>query len=260
MKTKSWVILFAVAGCNSLSGMSEDEFCKEYAKRECARVADLCSFMPSVCEPVRVTACRAMAASSKTGVRKFNPDNAQGCLDQVNTAYANVPIDAAHLAALDKACARVFEGNAAATEACTVDFDCTKNLVCDKGRCGTARVVGSGGGCANFGEVCPAGEYCSNATGFYLCTRRQAQGAACGAGQPCVEDLRCNGTCGPRLDSGATCAADDECKSAYCNAYPPAGSTRKCGAGLNFSEGSASCQAFMDPAATPPAADAGAQD
>lgn len=247
MKTKYCVILLAIAGCNSVSGMSEDEFCKEYAKRECAKVATFCSFMPSSCEPVRVTACKAMAAGSKTGARQFNPDNAQRCLDQVNTAYATLPIDAVRLSALDKACSRVFEGKAAAAEACTVDYDCTKDLVCDKGRCGTPRVVAAGGMCANFGESCPAGEYCGNASGFYMCARRPALGAACSASQPCVEDLRCTGTCAARLDIGATCASDDECKSSYCNVYVPAGSPRKCGPGLTFSDGSPSCQAFMTP-------------
>src|ERR1700740_3540712 len=91
------------AGCGGKS-MTEDEFCKEYAKRECAKVADTCGFATTVCEPVRVSACQAMAAASKTGMRKFNADSAGKCLDQVNAAYASFPVIAAKLQALDLAC------------------------------------------------------------------------------------------------------------------------------------------------------------
>jgi hypothetical protein len=240
------VLLGAAGGCSLGSKMTEDEFCQDYSKRECAKVANYCSFSASSCEPSRLDNCKAMAAASKTGARQFNVDNADRCLKQLDTTYASLPIDATKLAALDAACARVFSGSAKANESCTVDFDCTGDLICDKARCGTRKVVAAGGGCANIGETCPTGQYCNmaNATSPYFCTSKQGQGAACSDAQPCTEKLRCTGTCGPRLAIGMICTSDDECESLYCNPYAPAGA-RKCGVGLSFSDGSPSCLAFM---------------
>jgi hypothetical protein len=238
------LFVLALGSCSLTKTMTEDEFCKEYAKRECAKVAGYCVFPASSCEPLRVTACQQMAAASKTGNRKFNADNAGTCLDQVDKTYGTIPIVALQLQALDRACSRVFSGAAKATEACSIDFDCDGALICDKGRCGAAKVVGSGGGCANVGETCPKGEYCSNASGLYTCTKKQAAGAACSDSQPCVETLRCTATCTARADIGATCASDDECTSGYCTLYPAAGQPRKCGPGLSFADGSPSCLAY----------------
>jgi hypothetical protein len=235
--------------------MTEDQFCQEYAKRECAKVANYCSFAASSCEPSRLDNCKSMAAHSKTGARQFNADNADRCLKQVDTAYATLPIDATKLAALDAACGRVFSAGAKANEACTVDFDCDGDLICDKAHCGSRKIVAAGAGCANVGEVCPTGQYCSNASGLFNCTPKQAQGATCSDTQPCTEKLRCTGTCAARLAIGMLCNSDDECESLYCNPYAAAGA-RKCGAGLSFSDGSPSCLAFMGSAI--PAPDAGA--
>ncbi len=251
----TWIVIVSLAGCQLTKSMTEAEFCQEYGKRECAKVADICAFPAASCEPVRQAACQQMAAASKTGTRTFNPDNADRCLKQVDATYVNFPVDAARLATLDRTCARVFSGTVKANEACTIDYDCQGDLICDKGRCGVARKVASGGGCANIGETCPAGEYCNTAGGIPTCAKRQAAGATCSDTQPCVEDLRCTGTCGARLAIGMTCTADDECQSLYCNPYPAAGSPRKCGPGLSFSDGSPSCAAFMGSGA--PAADAG---
>jgi hypothetical protein len=245
MKASFPLFVLALGACNLGKSMTEDEFCKEYGKRECAKVAGYCEFTASSCEPLRVTACQQMAAASKTGSRKFNADNADRCLDQVNKTYGTIPIMPPQLDALDRACSRVFSGAAKANEACTVDFDCDGDLVCDKGRCGAAKVVASGGGCANVGETCPKGEYCTNSTGLYQCTRKQAAGATCSDSQPCVETLRCTGTCTARAEVGATCASDDECASGYCTPYPAPGTPRKCSSGLSFAAGSTSCQAYM---------------
>jgi hypothetical protein len=239
--------LFVIAwgGCSLGKSMTEDQFCQEYAKRECGKVAGYCNFPASSCEPVRAAACQQMASASKTGNRKFNSDNADRCLDQVNKTYGGIPITPDKLEALDTACSRVFSGGAKANDACTIDFDCAGDLICDKGRCGARRVVAAGGGCANIGETCPKGQYCSNATGLYQCTAKLAAGATCSDSQPCVESLRCTGTCTARSEMGATCASDDECTSGYCTAYPAPGTPRKCGNGLSFAEGSASCTAYM---------------
>jgi hypothetical protein len=155
IKSMRFVALLLVAGCGKLGDdMTEAQFCKEYAKRECARVGAFCSFDAALCEPSRTTNCMAMAANSTSATRKFNPDRTDRCLDQVNKAYATLPIDAAKLNDLANACERVFEGTAKANQDCAIDYDCQGDLICDKGRCGTRRVVAAGGGCADIHEVC----------------------------------------------------------------------------------------------------------
>lgn len=54
-------------------------------------------------------------------------------------------------------------------EPCISDPECGPGLICDKNRCGIERVVPSGGGCANVGERCPAGEFCDGSQGVFLC-------------------------------------------------------------------------------------------
>jgi hypothetical protein len=243
--TLSFLCLTA-AGCTlGVKDRTEDEFCQEYARRECAKVATLCTFAPASCEPVRTAACRQRSASSKTGARQYSAGAGDKCLDAVDKAYATVPIDATRLAELAAACERVFQGQAASREACTVDYDCAGELTCEQGRCATRKVVAANEGCANLGETCPRGQFCAREGLDPVCTKRQDSGAACSDARPCLEDFRCTGTCTAKLEAAATCAASDECKSGYCNEYPPAGSPRKCSVGLNFSEGSSSCQAFM---------------
>jgi hypothetical protein len=254
----SFVLLATFTGCGLGKSMTEDQFCQEYAKRECAKVAAYCSFSATSCEPLRLTACHQMADASKSATRQYNADSAGKCLDQVNATYGTLPITADKLQALDRACSRVFSGGAKAAAACTIDFDCEKDLICDKGHCGAAKVVGSGAGCANIGETCPKGQSCTNTGGLFMCTAKQAMGAACSATQPCVEELRCTGTCVARADNAAVCMDDDECKSGYCNAYVAPGSPRKCGLGLSFSDGSPSCAFYMG--MTPSGSDAGTSD
>jgi hypothetical protein len=244
---RSWVIaaLGAAAGCTfGGSDMTEERFCQEYAHRECEKVATFCSFTAASCEPVRETACRERAAQSKTASRMFNAANVDACFAALTAAYQALPVTAAKLKTVDDACGRVFQGVTKAGESCTNDFDCAGKLVCDKGRCGTASVVGSGGGCANIGESCPKGEYCSMATGIYLCTPKQKRSMTCSQTQPCAEGLRCRDTCDLQYDIGMNCAVDDDCQSLYCNPAP-AGTVRTCGPGLTFSAGAYSCTPYM---------------
>src|SRR4029079_19204397 len=60
---------------------------------------------------------------------------------------------------------------------------------------------------------------------------------------PCLEALRCSGgSCVDRVALGGTCASNDDCATAapYCNHY----AGNRCGLGLSFAEGSASCEDF----------------
>ena len=236
--------LGAIAGCSKAPGMTEDQFCQEYARIECGKVATFCGFSAAACEPIRVNACREMSGRLKTGAHQFNPANTDPCLKALETAYAAPFIVAAMLKTVDDTCARVFAGTAKATDSCAVDFDCTAGLICDKGRCGTERVVASMGGCANIGERCPAAEFCSNdnPSMIFLCARRVDQGGACALSHPCAPGLRCRSTCLVRLDNGGECSEDDDCTSGYCTRYVV---KRTCSLGLTFSPESASCVAYM---------------
>jgi hypothetical protein len=237
------VCALSVAGCNHLgSTMTEEQFCQEYAKIECSKVSAFCSFNPATCEPVRVAACRESAGRVKGVGHQFNPGNTDRCLKKLEEAYRVLPIGATMLKGVDDACARVFEGTAKPAEMCTLDYDCANGLICDKGRCGTEKLVASLGGCANIGERCPKGEYCTNATGIFLCAKRLAEGAPCALSTPCAEDLRCRNTCVRRLEIQGSCLLDEDCLSGYCNLYV---SNRTCGLGLTFSPESPSCIAYM---------------
>lgn len=240
------------AGCGRGDSMTEEEFCQEVARRECGKVATICGTPVESCGLVRAAVCRETAAQARAGGRVYNPAGADGCLDRISDVYQTLPIFPQALKDLDEVCARVFRGAAHASQPCMVDYDCDKNLVCDKGRCGTPKTVAAGAGCANIGERCPSGQYCSNASAVYVCTKRQDRGQTCAPALPCLERYRCAGTCVERLPSGVACERDDDCETAYCNPY----GAPRCVAGLTFSPDSPSCLAYMG--APTPVADAAA--
>jgi len=159
-----------------------------------------------------------------------------------------------------RTCERVFQGMSQPNQPCQIDYDCIDSLICDKGLCGTPKMVSSGNGCANIGEFCPPAEFCSNMNSakVYVCTKAQAKGQACGPGQPCDPTYRCMGTCVDKLGVGAPCNADDECSTGYCNPYVRTGEVRVCLGGLGFAFGSASCDAYMGTTTARMAPDAGA--
>jgi hypothetical protein len=222
---------------------TEEQFCQEYARIECSKIAPFCSFNPDNCEPARVNACRVAAAQLKGVGHQYNAANTDACLKKLGDAYMIPLITATMMKGVADTCARVFEGTAKVTEACVADYDCSGGLICDKGHCGVEKIVSSGGLCANPGERCPKGEYCTSATGVFICTKRAAAGVACALSVPCEETLRCeSAVCVPRLDTQGACTQDDDCISGYCNLYIP---NRTCGVGLTFSVGSPSCIAYM---------------
>src|SRR5438093_4663540 len=134
----------AMAGCNrGPAAMTEEQFCAEYARIECSKVAAFCSFNPASCEPVRTSACRASAGRVKGAGHEFNPDNSDRCLKKLEEAYKALPISAAMLKAVDDACTRVIEGTAKSNDACVQDYDCAGGLICDKGHCGVEKIVAS---------------------------------------------------------------------------------------------------------------------
>lgn len=220
--------------------LTEAQFCQQYAKRECEKLAGFC-FQPAAdCERVREQACQTFAASQKSGVRQFRPGNADACLAKVSMTYSTASITPAALADLNQVCSRVFQGTAKANETCTVDYDCEAQLICTRGRCGPRRNVAPGGNCGNPGEVCSMGEYCRASDGFAVCTARKAKDATCSATEPCLETLRCDGTCADRRPSGGPCGSNDDCQTGYCSPY-----SRTCGSALVFGDDSNPCKAYF---------------
>lgn len=234
------LVIGGAAGCGGGDdGLSEDEFCQEYARRECTGAGIFCGFPMESCLAVRAQACRDESAKMKGPTRPYVAANVGRCLDLVKAAYDKPPILAATMKSLKEACARVFQGSTKAIQPCTIDYECEKDLICDKGRCGARREVAAAGQCANVGEICPAGEFCKRSPDIWICGRRQDMGAACSAADPCLERLRCVGTCQPRVAAGGVCATADDCETGYCDEF-----ARLCLPGLSFATGSDSCRAF----------------
>jgi hypothetical protein len=236
--------LVALAGCQkSETPLTEETFCAEYARIECGKVAEFCSFNPATCEPARVIACKAEAVTRRGTTRTFAPGNTDACLKKLEEAFRSQLITGAMLTAVDQACARVYQGSAKALEPCQADNDCLGGLICDKGLCGTEKLVPAGSQCSNIGERCQPDEYCtvSSPNGPWRCLRRAAEDAMCSREVPCLPTLRCRTTCSKRLANGDECQADDDCLSNYCTRYV---SRRTCGTGLSFSPESPSCFAY----------------
>ncbi len=239
-----------LAGCGGGGGSSkpvtESEFCAQKADAEC-QVSDDCLTDPTACKTVRMTKCTEFGVAAKQGnERVFKPENIGLCINSTTNAYAKTTaITPQELNDINDACNYVYQGNAGKTEACTVNYDCAdKTHICDKGLCAPKVTKNSGELCGNPGEICAAGSSCMMMGATYMCAPKLAMGMTCGATTaPCLEALRCSGgTCLERVALGLACTTNDDCLPAapYCNHY----AQDRCGLGLSFAEGSASCADF----------------
>jgi hypothetical protein len=236
--------VIALAGCSSQPGpLTQTEFCDKYAQEICAAVSPACLVTAASCTAGRLNDCSAVAQANAT--RDFIPPNAQVCLDKVRAAYGKlnqgaVALGAADIQTMNEACGDVYRGTGLANGPCLVDADCLDGLICDKGYCGTAKLVTQGAGCANIGEYCPRGFTCSDAGGFWMCGSKVGLGGACGDSLPCLENLRCSaGLCSVQLEIGADCTVDQDCSSGFCEPY-----AHKCAQDVRFANGSAACMAM----------------
>jgi len=238
-----------LAGCGGGGGgktITEAEFCAQKAEAEC-QVSDDCLSDAMACKTQRVAKCDDFRSAAKaSGKRVFKPENVGLCVDRTRGAYAKTSaITPQELSDIDDACNYVYQGAAKKTEACTVNYDCAdKSHICDKGLCAPKVMKASGDLCGNPGEVCNPGSSCMMMGATYNCVAKLGVGMTCGGtAAPCLENLRCSGgTCMERVALGGTCATNDDCATAapYCNHY----ASDRCGLGLSFAEGSASCADF----------------
>jgi hypothetical protein len=225
------------AACSSSSADkygSTESFCAALADEECQSAA-ACAVPKEKCTAHRQDLCNASAATAIAEGRKYTSGNVQPCIDKAHKYYdaTHVPLTPTELAEIDEKCGRVFEGTIEKNAACTSDFSCTDSLVCDKGRCGTRAVVkNANDGCANAGEICDTGLFCSKESPN-ICQPRKKLGEPCDVAAPCLETLRCEVTCKPRLAAGTACRSNDECdpSAPYCSPWDG----NICNDGIRFS-------------------------
>jgi len=220
----------ACGGGGSSTPLTEDQFCVQKSQKEC-QVTDRCGLpTKDSCLAQRKAMCLAFAAASKTPPRVFHPENVQRCIDKTGAVYAKSIITPTDLDDMNDACNYVFQGNVDKLAACTVKYDCKGTVICDKGLCADQVVKQADQQCGNAGEICAAGQYCTGTPN--KCTAKKAMGVACDATNPCVETLRCAGTCVALVAAAGACTSNSDCASAapYCDPY----SGHKCEVGLAF--------------------------
>jgi hypothetical protein len=228
------------------SALTRQQFCQEKAKRECADVVPACLITEVECRASREAACNNEAGIDLSAQRTFSPSNAATCLGKVSEIYGKLDRGAVALTAddwrlLKTGCERVFQGSALLNQACNQTTDCSGPLVCDRGYCGSPKKVSAGAGCANTGEYCEPGNYCSNEPRA-LCTVRLGFGGACSATVPCLENLRCDraaAMCTTLLADSSPCLSDSDCASGFCEPF-----ALRCSHDVRFASGTPACIAF----------------
>ena len=242
----AFLCMVALAGCNNPPGpLTPTEYCAKYAQDVCAGVVPACLMTQADCTAGRLAECTKQAQDN--AARKFIPSNAEAYLSKLNAAYGRlkggeVALGASEYQAMIQARDNVYRGTAGANDGCALDIDCIDGLICDKGYCGTARLVTqAGAGCANIGEYCSQGYYCSNASSVYFCVSKVGLGGACGDSLPCMENLRCSaGFCAQQLGIGEVCSVDQDCSSGlFCEPY-----AAMCAQDIRFAHGSPACNAM----------------
>ncbi len=238
----------SACGGGGSTPLTVDDFCTQKAQAECSGIAGLCSIALMDCETARKAVCMSFVATVNVAPRVFVPGHVAACVSKTKSVYAESLIKPADLDAVDQVCNYVFQGAAADLTACTTKYDCkNQNDICDKGECAAQTNVAANAQCANFGQVCPTTQYCKTVGAAMTCVAKGATvGATCDAATPCdaTKMLTCGaaGTCVAQSASGGACTTNADCLTAapYCNPY----AGNKCGTGLTFSAGSASCSAY----------------
>jgi hypothetical protein len=243
-----FLCIVALMGCSSQQDdpLTQTEYCTEYAQYVCEGIVTACLTTETSCKAAHLAECSSQAQEQYSYGREFLPSNAEIYLSKVSTNYSklnqgSVALGVSDYKAMIQARDKVYRGKAIANEPCPngADADCIDGLVCDKGYCGTAKMV-SQGGCANIGEYCSQGYYCSEAGGVYSCATKVGLGGACSAAVPCLENLRCSdGVCTVQAEIGMACSVDQDCSSGFCHPY-----AGKCAKDIRFADGSAACLAL----------------
>jgi len=226
----SFAPFVAVVACSSDEATdkypSADSFCSAKADTECQAAAPVCAANIDTCKTTRTQSCNSAAGQATGGGRTYRPAQADKCINDTKTLYATKVVDLDKEKTVEDECQRVFTGSKNKGDACTQPYDCSGELVCDRGHCAEKKPVGLNDGCANPGETCATGTYCQAQGGVSTCVARNAAGEICKDTAPCLETLRCVNTCVDKVDSGGACDKNDDCKTGFC------GKDKKCAAKL----------------------------
>jgi len=235
-----------------------DHFCAAVAKAECQESTN-CGVDETQCETYRTRVCTqgtviVPLTPTDTLSRTYTTGNAKSCIDALNGAFGNnnVQIKYADLfktGGLVDTCEGVFVGNVGNGSGCTTNYDCTMSgEVCasvpgQQAACATPTTKQVGSACADPGDTCATGNYCSNASGSDKCVAAGTEGGPCKANNQCVAADHCvSGACAALALSGGACATNDDCdpSAPFCDP-----DVDKCAVGLGFLNGSFDCNGFL---------------
>ncbi|HEY2904040.1 MAG TPA: hypothetical protein VGL59_25860 [Polyangia bacterium] len=243
-----------ISGCGGGGGstaVTPTDFCAQVATKEC-QVVNKCAILDmNACLTARKAVCMDQVTQRQVAPRVFRAANISACVNQVNAVYStNGTIMPSQIDMMNDACEYVFQGDVKESSPCSVKYDCTGTLICDKTLCAKKVVKNLNDLCGNPGEICNTGSYCSMMGSVYKCVAKHMVDEACDNDtNPCLESLRClAGKCAARAAAGAACTSDDDCATAvpYCDPY----TGNKCDLGLSFGGGAAACAAFGGTAST----------
>jgi hypothetical protein len=255
--------IVTVACSSSSSGNNnpyakQSDFCAAVAKAECQEATN-CGVDETQCETWRARQCNSGTiivplTPSDTLSRQYNPDKAKACIDALNGAFGNSNVqikygDLFNKGGLVDTCEAVFAGNVGNGSACTTDYDCTQmGEVCasvpgQQAACATPTMKALGSACADPGDTCATGTYCSNASGSDKCVAAETNGGPCQSNDECVTGFHCvNKACTAQALSGGACATNSDCdpSAQFCDP-----DVDKCTVGLGFLNGSFDCNGFL---------------
>lgn len=210
-----------------------NSFCQARATAECSHaVVEACAVADM---PTCVTNRQAICETSAPPNTVYNPDAAEGCVDEVASAYADAQLTLVETQAINAACLPVFNGPGATGAACQVDLDCQVGsmLRCvlapnsTQGTCQVPVMVMGGGSCMAPAEQCVAGYHCGLTAN---CDIDPALGDPCAPNNPCAPSLACaaSGMCANKSADGSPCTTDDDCLHGICNGAGVAGAAPLC--------------------------------
>lgn len=215
----------AVGACSAAAGPKYPDvvsFCNARASAECSNAVVLACAAPSAaaCVTSRAQVC---VASQPSGTL-YDPTTAQGCVNEVSSAYSDAQLTLSESTAIDMACLSVFDGPGPKDATCQMDGDCKlgEGLRCvlapgaATGTCQVPVAVTGGGSCAAADAQCTAGFHCGPTAN---CDIDAMQSASCTSVEPCAVGLLCSSAnvCAPKNADGSACATNDVCLNGLCN-------------------------------------------